>query len=188
MTDVIYSGTREIKTFVDLNHGAKVLIQKTEQEPEGSYFTSMSALLLTAFTFEAYLNHLGKEKIKFWDEVESIRVKDKHMALCKELDLEPDYSKRPYQTLKMLFKFRNAIAHGKSQIVKVTKEVSSSDDPYEHTPKADWEEYNTLANAKCANQDIEEIITILHKKAGMGKHPFLSGVGVGSMSLKKFSN
>jgi hypothetical protein len=51
--DGIYEGTREVRTFVDLAHGADVLIGKSEQEPKGSYYTTMSALLLTAFTFEA---------------------------------------------------------------------------------------------------------------------------------------
>ena len=64
--DAIYEGTREVRTFVDLAHGADVLIMKTEQEEKGSYYTTMSALLLTAFTFEAYLNHLGDKTIKFW--------------------------------------------------------------------------------------------------------------------------
>jgi len=61
---VIYEGRREVRTFVDLNHSSQVLILKTKEEPKGSYHTTMAALLLTAFTFEAYLNHLGGEKIK----------------------------------------------------------------------------------------------------------------------------
>ena len=129
--DAIYTGTREVRTFVDLNHGADVLIKKAEEEPKGSYYTTMGALLLTAFTFEAYLNHLGQKRIKFWEEIESIKVLDKYAALCKELDLTPDFSKRPNQTLKTLFKFRNAIAHSRSQILEETKEVSSKDEPYE---------------------------------------------------------
>lgn len=139
--DAIYEGTREVRTFADLAHGADVLIMKSEQEPSGSDYTTMSALLLTAFTFEAYLNHLGDKTIKFWKEVEPINVTDKYRALCKHLNIEPDFSRRPYQTVHSLFKFRNAIAHGKSQILQETKEVSSRDDPYEHTPKAHWEEF-----------------------------------------------
>jgi hypothetical protein len=183
--DAIYTGTREVRTFVDLNHGADVLIQKTEEEPKGSYYTTMGALLLTAFTFEAYLNHLGQKRIKFWEEIESIKVLEKYAVLCKELDLTPDFSKRPNQTLQALFKFRNAIAHGRSQILEETKEVSSKDEPYEHTPKAHWEEYSTLDNAKRAKQAIAEIITELHKKAGLGDYPFTHGVGIGSMSIKR---
>ena len=182
--DAIYTGTREVRTFVDLNHGAKVLIQTAQEVPKGNYYTTMGALLLTAFTFEAYLNHLGQKLFKFWGEIESIRVLGKYMVLCKELDITPDFSVRPNQTLKSLFKFRNAIAHGKSQVLEETKEESSKDDPYDHTPKAHWEEYCTLDNARRASQDIEKIITELHKQAGLGDYPFIHGVGIGSMSIK----
>lgn len=182
--NAIYTGTREARTFVDLNHGADVLIQKTEEEPKGTYYTTMGALLMTAFTFEAYLNHLGQKRIKFWEEIESIKALEKYAVLCKELDLTPDFSKRPYQTLKALFKFRNAIAHGRLQILEETKEASSKDEPYEHTPKTQWDEYCSLDNAKRAKQDIAEIITELHKKAGLGDYPFIHGVGIGSMSIK----
>ena len=114
--DAVYEGEREVRTFVDLAHGADVLIMKTEQEQKGSNYTIISSLLLTAFTFEAYLNHLGSKKIKFWDEIESIKVMDKYSVLCKEFEIVPDFSQQPYQTIKALFKFRNSIAHGKSKI------------------------------------------------------------------------
>lgn len=182
--DAIYTGTREVRTFVDLKHGADVLIQKAEDEQKGSYYTTMGGLLLTAFAFEAYLNHLGQKRIRFWEEIESIRVIEKYTVLCKDLRLTPDFSKRPYQTLKALFKFRNAIAHGRSQILEKTEEVSSQDEYSIVSPKAHWEEYCTRDNARCAKQDIEEIISELHKKAGLGKYPFVHGAGVGSLSIK----
>ncbi len=182
--DAIYEGTREVRTFVDLAHGADVLIMKTEQEPKGSYYTTMSALILTAFTFEAYLNHLGEKTIKFWEEIEPIKVMDKYSILCKSLEIRPDFSKRPYQTLRTLFKFRNAIAHGKSQILQETKEVNFRDEPYQHTPKAHWEEFSVLENAKRAKEDVAQIITELHKTAGLGDYPFIHGAGIGSLSLK----
>jgi len=183
--DAIYEGRREVRTFVDLAHGADVLIMKTEKEREGSYYTTMSALLLTAFTFEAYLNHLGDQTIKFWEEIEPIKVMDKYSVLCKSLNIQPDFSKRPYQTLGSLFKFRNAIAHGKSQILQEIKEISSRDDPYQHTPKTHWEEYSVLKNAKRSAEDVKQIINELHKAAGMGDYPFSHGVAVGSVSIKE---
>jgi hypothetical protein len=191
--DATYEATREIKTFADLSHGAKVLLHKAKQDTEGSYYTIMGALLLTAFTFEAYLNHLGGKKIKFWEEIESIGVIDKYSVLCKEFDVVPNYSKRPYQNLKPLFKFRNAIAHGKSQILKETKEISSKEVEEilisEHGPrdfglKAQWEEYCTLANAERAQEDISEVITELHKKAGYSDDPFTLGRASRSISVK----
>src|SRR4030042_2128892 len=186
--DAVYEGRREVKTFVDLDHGAKVLIMKTKEEEKGSYYTTMAALLLTAFTFEAYLNHLGKEKIIFWDEIESIRVMHKYAVLCKEFKMLPDFSKRPYNTLKSLLIYRNAIAHGRSRIgndtLEVTKEVSSQCDPYDCAPKTHWEEYCTLSNAEQAKKDVTEIIIELHKHAGLGDHPFSGGMSMGSLTLR----
>jgi len=182
--DSIYEGEREVRTFADLAHGADVLIIKTEQEQKGSYYTIMSSLLLTAFTFEAYLNHLGDKTVKFWDEIESIKVMGKYSVLCKDLNVLPDFSRRPYQTLKTLFKFRNSIAHGKSKILKEVKPVSSQDDPYSHSPKAEWEEYCELKNAKRAKQDISEIIKELHKLAGLGDYPFMHGMTISSVTQK----
>lgn len=182
--DAIYTGTREVRTFVVLNHGVDVLIGKAEEELRGSNYTIIGALLLTAFTFEAYLNHLGGKRLKFWEEIESIPVMKKYSVLYKELDLVPDYSQRPHQTLKVLFKFRNAIAHGKSQVLEEAKEINSQDDRCEHTPKVHWEEYCTLDSAKRAKEDIAKIITELHMKAGFGDYPFEHGVSFGSVSLK----
>jgi hypothetical protein len=182
--DAIYEGTREVCTYVDLAHGADVLITKTEQDQTGNYYTTMSALLLTAFTFEAYLNHLGDKTIKFWKQIEPIKVMDKYSILCKNLNIHPDFSSRPYQTIKALFNFRNAIAHGKSQILQETKEVSSLDDPCQHTPKTHWEEYSVLENAKRSKEDVAQIITELHMAVGLGNYPFTYGVAVGSVAIK----
>lgn len=186
--DAVYEGEREVRTFVDLAHGADVLIMKTEQDQKGSNYTIISSLLLTAFTFEAYLNHLGSKKIKFWDEIDSIKVMDKYSVLCKEFEIVPDFSQQPCQTIKALFKFRNSIAHGKSKILKETKSVSSQDDPYTHEPKTEWEEYCKLKNAKRAKEDVSEVIKELHKKAGLGDYPFTHGMTISSITLKTHSN
>ena len=180
----IFRGQREVRTFADLSHGAKVMIMKSEEEEKGSYYTIMSALLLTAFTFEAYLNHLGAKRIPFWSDIDSIRVMDKYSVLAKDLSLAPDFSRRPYQTLRALYRFRNALAHGKSEIVKAEKEVREDIDPYEHFPKAEWEEFCTLANAKRCKEDVDAIVSELHLSAGLGKYPYMHSIGTGSVSSK----
>jgi hypothetical protein len=157
---------------------------KTEQDQKGSYYTIMSSLLLTAFTFEAYLNHLGDKTIKFWEEIESIKIMDKYSVLCKELGINPDFSRRPYQTLKSLFRFRNSIAHGKSKILIEIKAVSWQDDAHTHEPRTEWEEYCELNNAKRAKEDISEVIKELHKAAALGDYPFMHGMTISSIKIK----
>jgi len=182
--DAVFSGEREVRTFVDLSHGADVMLTFAKESERGSYYTAMSSLLLRAFTFEAYLNHLGSKKAEFWPEIDSIRVMDKYAVLCKMLSVSPDFSRRPYQTVGLLFKFRNSIAHGKSVVLKNSKDVSADDDPYQHIPRATWEEYGTTENAERAKEDISAMIVELHKAAGLGDYPFVHGVGIASMSVK----
>ena len=182
--DGVLKSTREVRTFVDLAHGADVLIEKSVETAKGSYYTTMGALLLTAFTFEAYLNHLNKEIFKFCDEIEKLNVLPKYSVLCKHFGLTPDFSSRPYQTLILLFRFRNAIAHGKSVIIQETKAVDLSDTLPNWGAKAHWEEYSVLANAQRAKKDISQIIVELHKVADLGDYPFMYGVASGSLGKK----
>jgi len=180
-----YSGTREVRTFADLYRGALVMIKKTEESREGSNFTNMAALIFSAFTLEAYLNHLGQMRIEFWNEIEGIKVMDKYACLCKVLAVNPDFSKRPYQTLTLLFRFRNSVAHGRTQILKSDKLIYPGDDPWTHTPKTDWEEFCTAKNATRARDDVGKVIAELHKSAGLGDHPFMHGMSISSISLNK---
>lgn len=183
--DAIFEGSREVRTYVDLWHGANVLLIKTEEDQKGSYYTAMGSLLLRAFTFEAYLNHIGSQTFDFWKEIELLNVRQKYNVLCKRFGLNPDDSRRPYQTLQSLFNFRNAIAHGRSKILGLLAiEVDSKSDPYKHTPKAHWEEYCTPQNAQRAKKDVSEIIAELHKAAGLGDYPFNRGMSSGSISMK----
>jgi hypothetical protein len=180
----LFSGEREVRTFADLSHGSDVLLSMAEKMEAGSYYTAMGSLLLRAFTFEAYLNHLGAMKIEFWEHVDSIRVLEKYALLAKKFSISPDFSRRPHDTLRALFKFRNSIAHGKSIVLKASKEVDAYDEPHEHMPKAQWEEYCTTGNAARAKEDISAVIVELHEAAGLGDYPFIHGVGISSLTLK----
>src|SRR5690606_32340455 len=113
-----------------------------------------------------------------------IRVMDKYSVLSKHFKVEPDFSRRPYQTLRSLFKFRNAIAHGKSQVLNETKQVAADADPHEFLPRAHWEEYCTFDNATRAREDVHKIVEELHLAAGEGDFPFIHGIGIGSLSLE----
>lgn len=78
---VLVHGTHELRTYVELYCGAGDLIKKTEKITQGGYYTAMGALILTAFCFEAYLNHLGEAKLDFWSEIETAKVMGKYAVL-----------------------------------------------------------------------------------------------------------
>lgn len=180
-----YKAEREVRTYVDLLHGAKVLFSKSEENTEGAFYTTMGALLLSAFTFEAYLNHVGNSVIPFWAEIDSIRVMDKFAVLCKQLKINPDKSKRPFQTLIPLFKFRNSIAHGRSQILTESKMMPKETDIKKEFPQTTWEEFCTLDNSRRAIEDVEEILEQVHAASGLEYHVFMSGSGVASLTYNE---
>lgn len=173
---------REVKTYCDLNNAAYVLLEKSKETKEGSYYTTMASLIFSAFCFEAYLNHIGNKKIKLWVEIDRNSVMDKYHLLCKEFSISPNYGERPYQTIKSLFSFRNALAHGRSSILKFEDIVDVDADiiEYYNKTKEKWEEYCTEKNAERAREDMEKVITELNIAAGEGDYAFFSGISKGS--------
>jgi hypothetical protein len=169
--DSTYSGEREVHTFAELHHAARVLIETSQLHRRGNFYTAMSAFLLEAFTFEAYLNHLGEKHLKLWKDDERIRWKDKFKRVRRKIGLKTDGSKRPYLTLRKLFAFRNALAHGRSEIVTEEFEVDSAA-PLNYWPRTEWEKYCTRENLLMVREDVSVIIGRMHKAAGLGPYPF----------------
>jgi hypothetical protein len=56
LNDAIYTGRRGVRTFAELSHAADMLMQTAQEYRTGNLYTTLSSLLLRAFTFEAYLN------------------------------------------------------------------------------------------------------------------------------------
>lgn len=180
-----YSVEREIFTYVELFTTARDSLRRAKENEERSFYPVMASLVFSAFAFEAYLNHLGAEKFKFWGEIERVSAESKLKIIAGELKVEVEKSKRPWQTLFEVQRFRNLMAHGRTERIEGSgtvddPEVKGSIDLVE----AKWEEFCREENAERALADVEEIIVLLHEAAGEGKHPFLlASSGEYSMSL-----
>lgn len=110
------------KTYTALFNTGLHLLDMAERYELGSTLNLQSAIVFIAFTFEAYLNHVGEEEIKFWDEIDRISHAKKLTVLEKHLGF--DKSKSSFNTVKELFEMRNNFAHGRTvreTIVKVSK-------------------------------------------------------------------
>lgn len=184
MKDSIYSGEREVHTFAELHHAAKVLIETSQKHRPGNYYTALSALVLEAFTFEAYLNHLGEAKLRLWKVPERMNWKRKFKVARKKIGLKSDGSRRPYSTLRDLFAFRDALAHGRTEVVTEELEVDSAA-RVNYWPTTKWEKYCTPENVVKVREDISLIIAAMHKKAGLGRYPFDSPGAKITVTLKE---
>ncbi len=73
-----------------------------------------TSMLFCSFTIEACLNHLGEKMFLFWEPLKKkLNPGEKLDILSVALSFQPDFEKRPFQTFRSIFKFRNWLVHAK---------------------------------------------------------------------------
>jgi hypothetical protein len=186
---VIINKEREVNTYAEMWHTSRYLLDKGIEDQKGCYHQFMASLVFTAFTFEAYFNHIGPQLFKCWSDLERLGPKEKLNVIAERLGVEIEYGKRPWQVMKQLFGFRNDIVHGKSQLIKLSKIIPHpkfSDVRLGEQVRTDWEKYCTQRNAQKAREDVEAIINELHR---IGKfkpdYPFFTGIQSNSATYSK---
>lgn len=176
-------GTANFYTFAYLRQAAWNAFETAQSVPEGSNYHRVSAVLFSALTIEAHLNHVAELTISNWGTIEpTLRWREKFTMVAKELSLTVDKSRRPVQTVIDVFKFRDKLAHGKTHSEKLKyKHVegqSSSDDKLD----PEWlHKYWTDDAVKRVLDDIERVLDIIHTAAGLEKH-LLNLIGDGDFA------
>lgn len=173
---------RELNAYAYMNHSANVMLEIAKENKEGNYHLYKASILFTAFTFEAYLNHIGERIIKFWGDIDRLSVESKYKVLCSGLEIGIDMGSRPFQTFKKVFDFRNKLAHGKTEFLTFSGEVTAEAKFEEKAPHAKWEDFCTIEDAERANDDIVKMIIELHRAAKLDDAPFVMGFTTASKS------
>lgn len=151
---------RTLLTFAYLKAAAAHSLSHAEADREGRYYSLMTAMLCCAFSLEAFLNHIGAEKVDFWDDVERKTSPDEKLRIiCSVIGFNPNSP--PFQTFKAIFRFRNALVHGKTKKLDNEKELAFMEGEKPEEPKTWWEEILTLDMARKWLNDTREIIRIL---------------------------
>jgi len=114
----VFDSEETVLTFAYLKKAAEHALAMGTANAEGSFYSFLQALMCSAFTLEAYLNHLGDLQFSYWTKVErSLSPQQKLIMICDKLGFGPVIGERPYSSFRMLFEFRNAIAHGRTETV-----------------------------------------------------------------------
>jgi hypothetical protein len=72
-------------------------------------------LVFRAFSLEAFLNWLGPQLIPHWKYLERLKPREKLDLIADLVRVKPGYGARPWQLVKELFDYRNALAHGRPE-------------------------------------------------------------------------
>jgi len=174
-------GKKTTNTFAYMHIGAKYMLGLAENTQDGQLYTTAAALVFSAFTLEAYLNHLGKLRNKEWGEIERKYSKfEKYKLFASAAGINfNSFHARPYSTLKELFEFRDRMAHGKTTTEDVNLSVNMVDYLIPQlNSESDWQAFATLEKAQIAIKDVEALVKELHSACGYSGNP-LSRLGGG---------
>jgi hypothetical protein len=182
---------RTVHMYAELWHASSCVLEAGVLNQRCSSWQFLSSAVLTAFTFEAYLNHVGPQVIACWASLERLPPQAKFELLCETLKVEfPEgRGKRPLQTIDRLFEFRNNMAHGRSETLKpkpIIRDVNDSLDSYlGQRPLTAWEQLiQDNVFAKRAREDVEAVLNRLHNARPEPKEAlFTFGLGVHGATL-----
>ena len=163
---------RTVFTFAFLSAAAEHAISNGRARRGGSFFEWMTAAVFSAFSLEAYLNQLGPQRFNCWNELERLSVEAKLSLILEDLGKRPDFSRRPFQTVKMLLRLRNQLAHGNTE--RVEEETIQTLLPGERPryPAVKWEALCTAEHAERFHEDSMAVIRQLDEWTG-DANPFL---------------
>jgi hypothetical protein len=176
--------TRQVNTYETIWRVSYWTLDQAKKEVGGSFYQITASLVFTAFTLEAYLNHIGKIVFECWDDLDRLSPNAKINVIAEKLKVNNDNSKRPFQTIRILFDFRNDIAHGKTITLSDTKVFQITDKKHEiymhESLEPKWVRYCTIDNAEQARVDVEKIMKLFNDSAGMKDY---LGISLGASSL-----
>jgi len=141
----------------------------SQKAETGWYWDCFAALTFAAFTVEGYLNHLGDAVYPDWGDLERLDPIAKLRFLSRLLKVDCDIGQRPLQTIHQLFRFRNQIAHPKSEkiVFEGPMDAESYQDTFYDQPKTDWEEFVTKEKLARVREDVFRALHQLHNAAGL---------------------
>lgn len=180
---------RSVHTYTTMWWASEWFLNKGLQEPKGSKYEFMASLVFSAYTLEAYLNHIGRKLFGCWNDIERrLGPREKLNLLAERLKVEIKQGELPWQTMKALFDFRNDIAHGKSEDLEESNTLPLNEydeERFQGFIQTRWEKYCIKDNAIRARQGVKNIVEILHAECRFedNPHPFVSGMQLGSTTV-----
>jgi len=103
----------------------------------GRDFHILTAMVMSTLAVEALCNAIGYRVVPGWKDFEQISPWAKIRLICGALGIDYDKGSAPWQQLRPLLEFRNAIAHGKPERIISKRKVTSV-------------EYDNLVINRCA--------------------------------------
>lgn len=184
------SGQQTVATYSILFKCAERSLRAAQEDERGSFYEILNCLVMSAFTVEAYINHLGAILAEDFGRFEKKKVWDKYKKLRRFTSLSSGGIPETYPVVAKLLDFRNLMAHGKTESNGFDLDVPELVLPLPtETQVIGWRAYVTRATAEEVVESVKLLVTELHKAAGEGESPFSTTVtGMYSLTASNQAN
>jgi hypothetical protein len=180
--------TSKVRIHNDLANAAfffkNVIVEKQKKGGPGITFDCMGCATMLAFTWEAYLNFFGSELLSdSWDDMAGLEVKE--TQVLAKLAIKAEWGKQPYNSVRLLTKIRNWLAHGKPIERTITKAVVKGVEKVTARRidvSGDWQKLCTPVLVVRAYHDLDTIFKQMLEASGIAAIDTLSS-GEGSIAF-----
>ena len=166
------SGERTVRTYAYLDHAAYWALEKAETEQEGSFFSSMFAILGAVHAVEAYLNHLGRPLFPDWDKPGLRTPREKFTALRTRYGLEPERYKKDYAAYLIGLDVRDDLVHGRTEWLAGEWSSQRAENRTMDVLKTNWEKRGNPREARKVFEACEGLMDALAKGSGDKAKPY----------------
>lgn len=161
------SHTQTIFPFVYLKQCAHFHLKESENSQDNLFHSSMSCIIFSAFTMEAFLNYMGSCVFDFWEELERhLTSVNKLNVICSQLKIHSDFSERPFQSFVKASNLKNYLNQGKIDSYSSTIAPSSA-----ASGRPEWEKQCNPLEARKIYDDMLQIMTILDRQVEGETYP-----------------
>jgi hypothetical protein len=167
------SGEAADFTYVPLFEAGQHALKTAKKEPRQRMHFCLLSLVASAFCMEAYFNELGERQLKLWSQPEKKSSLEKLGLICARLGLSPDFQMRPFSSFIWVRKFRDSVAHGRTEVIAFKDAVVSNEQPFPEHQQPTIEQQCTLEIASDVAEDARKIIETLGSAAGSLVSPLL---------------
>nr|WP_314563134.1 hypothetical protein [uncultured Pseudomonas sp.] len=165
---------KDIYTFAFFNASAVRYMKIALKKEEGFAFDLMSVMIMSAFSVEAYLNHLGAKKVPDWLRLQEKKsVWQKYKILRSAVGLSELSIDQAYPDVAGVLVFRNSMAHGRSERHELEFFVDPELVEYFDQPVG-WQTNLDETIVSVRLKACQDLVKELHEAAGLGKHPFFA--------------
>jgi len=166
-------------------------LEQAEQVQSGSVYFWLTAMVMSAFYLESFLNYLGRHLFDVWEQIEKSLSPEQKLALIAErTEFRVDRGVRPFQGFNEIFRFRNDVVHAKPEYSasKTTLEVDESGLDELRTRilssrPSRWLSKCTSKDAKVFFEDAQNMVEALSSHTGISQVALSASQGMSWQQL-----